>query len=449
MPFAALGLSPTVCSPLQRLGYTTPTPVQSGAIPVVLDGRDLLARAETGSGKTAAFGLPMIDRLLVRQPRQRGTDRRPRALVLVPTRELAAQIEESLRSYGASLHLRTAVLVGGVSMGPQLKALQQGIDVLVATPGRLIDHLERRSVDLSAVELLTLDEADRMLDMGFLPPLRRILAMLPRERQTLLLSATFSKEVTALSGQFTRNPVTVDVTSGNRVAARVAHRMHPVAQSRKRELLLHLLAAGREKQTLVFCRTKHGSNKVCEHLVRAGVRAAAIHGNKSQGARTRALGDFKSGRIDVLVATDIAARGLDIEQLPTVINFELPMVAQDYIHRVGRTGRAGASGDAVSLVSHDERELLGGIQTLLGQPIEVVTVAGFTADPVVGVAPARSEVRPAYGARAAHGARSAHGSRQAAQGRSGPAGGGTWGDRRGQSGHRSSSWSGKGRAASR
>ena len=377
MPFSALGLSPAVCSSLERLGYVRPTPIQSGAIPVVLDGRDLLARAETGSGKTAAFALPLIERLLVRSPKPRTGDRRPRALVLVPTRELAAQIDESLREYGHAQRVRSAVLVGGVSMGPQLRALQQGLDVLVATPGRLIDHLDRRSVDLSGIEVLVLDEADRMLDMGFLPPLRRILAVLPRDRQTLLLSATFSKEVTSLSGQFTRTPVTVDVSAGNRVASRVVHRVHPVSHDRKRELLLHLLSDDRDRQTLVFCRTKHGSNRVCEHLVRGGVRAAAIHGNKSQGARTRALGDFKSGRITVLVATDIAARGLDIEQLPVVINYELPMVAQDYVHRVGRTGRAGANGHALSLVSHDERGLLGDIQKLLGQPIDEVAVAGF------------------------------------------------------------------------
>jgi ATP-dependent RNA helicase RhlE len=433
VPFSVLGLSPAVCSPLKSLGYVQPTPVQAKAIPVVLEGRDLLARAETGSGKTAAFGLPLIDKLLVRSRRPPGADRRPRALVLVPTRELALQIDESLRAYGASLRLRSAVVVGGVPMGPQVRALHQGIDVLVATPGRLIDHLERRSVDLSAVELLTLDEADRMLDMGFLPPLRRILGFLPRDRQTLMLSATFSKEVTALSGQFTRDPVTVDVTSGNRVAALVAHRLHPVSHDRKRELLLHILADGRNRQTLVFCRTKHGSNRVCEHLVRAGVRAAAIHGNKSQGARTRALGDFKSGRVTVLVATDLAARGLDIEQLPIVINYELPMVAHDYIHRVGRTGRAGASGEAVSLVSHDEHELLGGIQKLLGQPIDVVNVAGFAA----GAAPAAGEAGSGHAARFSVGSRSGHGGRPASHAGHGLKGGAWSGQRHARPGYRS------------
>jgi ATP-dependent RNA helicase RhlE len=356
--------------------------------------------------------------------------------VLVPTRELAMQIDESLRAYGESLRLRSAVVVGGVPMGPQVKALQQGIDVLVATPGRLIDHLERRSVDLSAVELLTLDEADRMLDMGFLPPLRRILGVLPRARQTLMLSATFSKEVTALSGQFTRDPVTVDVTSGNRVAARVAHRIHPVQHERKRELLVHLVAGGRDRQTLVFCRTKHGSNRVCEHLSRAGVRAAAIHGNKSQGARTRALADFKAGRINVLVATDLAARGLDIEQLPIVINYELPMVAQDYIHRVGRTGRAGASGEAVSLVSRDEHDLLAGIHKVLGQPIEVVTLAGFGAGPST---PAAGEVQDdrVHGDRFQARTRSAHGARPTSPGWRGPHAGSGSGQRRDQPGQHS------------
>jgi ATP-dependent RNA helicase RhlE len=441
MPFAALGLSPAVCSPLHRLGYAQPTPVQAKAIPVVLEGRDLLARAETGSGKTAAFGLPLIDKLLVRGARPRGGDRRPRALVLVPTRELALQIDEALRAYGASLRLRSAVVVGGVAMGPQLKALQQGIDVLVATPGRLIDHLDRRSVDLSAIEVLTLDEADRMLDMGFLPPLRRILGVLPRGRQTLLLSATFSKEVTELSAQFTRDPFTVDVTSGNRVAARVAHRVHPVSQDRKRELLLHIVGGGRNRQTLVFCRTKHGSNRVCEHLSRAGVRAAAIHGNKSQGARTRALSDFKAGRITVLVATDLAARGLDIEQLPIVINYELPMVAHDYIHRVGRTGRAGASGEAVSLVSHDERDLLGGIQRLLGEPIDVVAVAGFAPGPATLAADGLGSARAAVGARTSHGPRAAMPGRPAPQGSARPA------HRRMHSGQRPPTWPGRRRAA--
>jgi len=444
MSFSALGLSPLVCSPLLRLGYATPTPVQAGAIPVILEGRDLLARAETGSGKTAAFALPIIEMLMVRRPRPRGTDRRPRALVLAPTRELAQQINESLHDYGASLGLRSAIIVGGVSMGPQVKALQQGLDVLVATPGRLIDHLERRGVDLSAIELLTLDEADRMLDMGFLPPLRRILAALPRKRQTLLLSATFSKEVTELAGQFTRNAASVDVSSGNRVASRVAHRMHPVAQDRKRELLLTLLRSEPQRQTLVFCRTKHGSNRVCEQLVRAGIQAAAIHGNKSQGARTRALGDFKSGRVSVLVATDIAARGLDIEQLPVVINFDLPMVPQDYIHRVGRTGRAGATGDAISLVSRDEHDLLHDIQKLLGHQIEVVHVAGMAATSDAVASHHATDARPAHRGRAAtHGARP--GGRPAHQG-----GATSWGHRRAASaGPRPRGRSGSPRAATR
>jgi len=391
MPFSALGLSPAVTSPLGRLGYTQPTAVQSKAIPVVLEGRDLLARAETGTGKTAAFGLPMIERLLIRHPGRTGAGRRPRALVLVPTRELALQVNEALRAYGAPLHLRSVAIVGGQAMGPQVKAIGQGAHVVVATPGRLIDHLERRTVDLSAVEILVLDEADRMLDMGFLPPLQRIAAVLPRDRQTLLLSATFSKEVVALSQRFTRDPVSVDVTAGKVVPATVTHRVHPVAQERKRELLTHLVDGDRARQTLVFCRTKHGSNRVCDHLVRAGVRAAAIHGNKSQGARTRALADFKAGRVTVLVATDLAARGLDIDQLPVVINFDLPMVADDYVHRIGRTGRAGASGEAVSLVSRDERGMLSEIQGRLGHPIEVVDVDGFAADH----APRAGDGRPA------------------------------------------------------
>ena len=376
MPFASLGLSPVVCAPLARLGYASPTPIQLKSIPVVLTGRDLLARAQTGTGKTAAFGLPMIERLMVKGGAS-ATARKPRGLVLVPTRELAAQVHQSLATYAVPANVRVAVIFGGVSIVPQKKILQRGVDIIVATPGRLIDHMEQRTVDLSGVQIITLDEADRMLDMGFMPALRRIMQALPRERQTLLYSATFPQEVVRLSQDFTRNPDRVDVSEGQPMATKVEHRVYPVSNQRKGDLLKHVLDEVPGAQALVFCRTKHGSNRVGQYLERAGVNAGVIHGNKSQGARTRALEDFKAGRCTVLVATDIAARGLDIAQLPLVVNFDLPMVPEDYIHRAGRTGRAGLSGRAVSLVSPDDRDLLQRIQRLLPAPIEHVTVEKF------------------------------------------------------------------------
>ncbi|MFN8061541.1 MAG: DEAD/DEAH box helicase [Vicinamibacterales bacterium] len=379
MPFAALGLSPVLCTSLARLGYATPTPVQSKSIPLALEGRDLMARAQTGTGKTAAFGLPMIDRLLLRGTRSRS--RRPRGLVLVPTRELALQVHKALAVYGSAAGLRVTAIFGGVAMRTQVHALERGVDIVVATPGRLIDHLQQRTVDLAAIEILTLDEADRMLDMGFLPPLRRLLAALPGQRQTLLLSATFTSDVERLSGEFTKAPARVDVSEAQVVAPTVIHHVHPVSDGRKGELLKHVLAQPPAGKALVFCKTKHGSNRVGEALERSGVRVAVIHGNKSQGARNRALGDFKAGRVSVLVATDLAARGLDIAQLPLVVNYDLPLVAEDYVHRVGRTGRAGLSGRAVSLVSSGERALLKDIQRLLPAPLEHVEVEGFEVAP--------------------------------------------------------------------
>jgi ATP-dependent RNA helicase RhlE len=376
MPFVTLGLSPSLSHPLARLGYATPTPVQLKSIPIVLSGRDLLARAQTGTGKTAAFGLPMIDRLLVRGGSP-ARARNPRGLVLVPTRELALQVHRSLATYGVPANLRVTAIFGGVSIGPQKKELQRGTDIIVATPGRLLDHLQQRTVDLSGVQVLTLDEADRMLDMGFLPAMRRILAVLPRERQTLLFSATLSQDVVRLSADFTRDPQRVDVSEGQVMAPTVTHCAHPVADQRKGDLLTHLLLQPSIGQALVFCRTKHRSNRVGQHLERAGVKAAVIHSNKSQNARTKALGDFKAGRVTALVATDIAARGLDIVQLPLVVNFDLPLVAEDYIHRAGRTGRAGLAGRAVSLVSPGDRDLLRDIQRLLPSPVEHVVVEGF------------------------------------------------------------------------
>ena len=385
--FSALGLSPAVSDPLARLGYETPTPVQTQAIPLVLSGVDLLARAQTGTGKTAAFGLPMIDRL---SPRRAAEGRaKPRGLVLVPTRELASQVHRALATYAASSHVRVTAIFGGVAMGPQLQALRRGTDIIVATPGRLIDHLDRRTVDLSAIEVLTLDEADRMLDMGFLPALRRVVAALTRGRQTLLFSATLSDAVIRLSTEFTQNPSRVDVSAGHVVAPTVKHQVHHVALDRKRDVLAEILTKEGEPQALVFCRTKRGANRVGEDLEHRGVRAGVIHGNKSQSARSRALHDFKTGRVRVLVATDLAARGLDIAQLPLVVNFDLPLVADDYVHRVGRTGRAGREGRAVSLVSAADSGLLRDIQRLVTAPIERLSSSG---DEVIEPGP--SSARP-------------------------------------------------------
>ena len=377
MSFSNLGLTPSLCRPLARLGYEHPTPVQTQAIPAVLTGTDLLARAQTGTGKTAAFGLPMMERLAAR--RDGGRARRPRGLVLVPTRELAAQVYRSLSTYGAPVQLRVTSIFGGVGMGAQIQSLKHGVDIVVATPGRLIDHMQRRTIDLSAIEILTLDEADRMLDMGFLPALRRVIAGVPRSRQTLLFSATLSEAVAGLAAEFTREPTHLDVSGEQTVVPAVTHHLHTVAVDQKRAILTHVLIQEAASPALVFCRTKRGADRVGEHLERAGITTAVIHGNKSQGARTRALGDFKAGRVTVLVATDIAARGLDIAQLPLVVNYDLPLVAEDYVHRVGRTGRAGRSGRAVSLVAPSDSRLLSDIQRLLPASLEHVAVQGFDA----------------------------------------------------------------------
>jgi ATP-dependent RNA helicase RhlE len=378
MSFDTLGLSPVLLRALTEQGYTTPTPIQAAAIPVVLTGRDLLAGAQTGTGKTAAFALPLLERLFATNtPAPAGTKRRARALILTPTRELAAQVHESLRAYGKHVRMHSTTIFGGVGMGPQVDALRRGVDVIVATPGRLIDHLDRRTTDLSGIEMLVLDEADRMLDMGFLPAIRRILGVLPKQRQTLLFSATFADEIKQIANQFMRNPQEIQVSARNSVVSTVTHRVHPVDATRKRDLLFHLLAQDSRRQTLVFSRTKHGSDKLCTFLEKSGLRTAAIHGNKSQNARTKALQDFKNGKITVLVATDIAARGLDIDQLPMVVNFDLPMVAEDYIHRIGRTGRAGAEGVAVSLVTQEDTRLLRDIRRMLKQDIAIESVAGY------------------------------------------------------------------------
>jgi ATP-dependent RNA helicase RhlE len=381
MSFLELGLVPSLCTPLRTMGYAEPTPVQHQSIPHVLTGGDLLARAQTGTGKTGAFGLPMIQRLIVGRPRSS----RLAGLVLVPTRELCVQVQRALADYGAPVGARVSAVFGGASMHEQVKTLRRGVDIVVATPGRLTDHLQRRTIDLSAVEVVVLDEADRMLDMGFLPAVRRVLHAVPARRQTLLLSATLSEAVVSLAREFTREPVRVDVSPADAVAPTVSHRMHAVDPDRKRALLEHLLTGASAGQALVFCKTKRGADRVGAHLNEAGIRTAVIHGNKGQGARGRSLADFKTGRVRALVATDIAARGLDIAQLPLVVNYDLPLVAEDYVHRVGRTGRAGATGRALSLVTPADRPLVHAIQRLLRTPLECVPVAGF--EPAAGSRP--------------------------------------------------------------
>ena len=379
MQFTDLGLSAELLRAIGEQGYTTPTPVQQQAIPHILAGRDLEALAQTGTGKTAAFVLPILQRLTnpLVTPLQKITHTAPRVLVLVPTRELAAQVLESVRVYGAHTGLRSLAVFGGVGINPQIQTMRRGIDILVATPGRLLDHLGQRTVDLSKVQTLVLDEADRMFDMGFIRDIRRIIEKLPKVRQNLMFSATFAAEVRELAHAVLQNPALVEVARRNAPAELVTHTVIKVDQDKKRDLLLHLFAAHGWHQVLVFCRTKHGSDALARKLEQSGVRTAALHGNKSQNARTRALADFKSGKLAALVATDIAARGLDIDSLPRVVNFELPNVPEDYIHRIGRTGRAGASGEALSLVSSDERIQLRDIERLLKREIETSVVPGF------------------------------------------------------------------------
>jgi ATP-dependent RNA helicase RhlE len=376
MSFSDLGLAEGLLRAVAEAGYTQPTPIQAQAIPAVLSGRDLLAAAQTGTGKTAAFVLPMLQRLAAPAGPHAGP-RPVQALVLVPTRELAAQVAESVRTYGRHTPLRSAALFGGVSLKPQSDALRRGVDILIATPGRLLDHMGQRAANLSALQILVLDEADRMLDMGFIHSIRRILGALPKTRQNLLFSATFSDEIRKLAGGLLRDPLTVEVAPRNATLELIAQRVHPVDKARKAALLSHLIGAGDWRQVLVFCRTKHGANRLAQQLERDGIVAAAIHGNKSQGARTRALADFKLNRIRVLVATDLAARGLDIDQLPYVVNFELPHVPEDYVHRIGRTGRAGARGEAISLVSAEERDQLRDIQRLIKRQIPALAIEGF------------------------------------------------------------------------
>ena len=373
MSFDSLGLRADLLRAIASQRYGRPTPIQAQAIPEILAGHDLLAGAQTGTGKTAAFVLPVLHRLA----EQGHPQRHPRALILTPTRELAAQIGERVQAYGVHLPLKSAVIFGGVGMQPQIDRLQRGVDVLIATPGRLLDHASRKTVDLSRIQILILDEADRMLDMGFIHDIKRVLRLIPERRQNLLFSATYSDEIRRLADGLLKQPKTVEVARRNSTVAAVTQSAHPVDRQRKPDLLAHLIHREGWDQVLVFTRTKHGANKLAERLTRDGITAAAIHGNKSQSARTRALAEFKQGLVRALVATDIAARGLDIANLPQVVNFELPNVAEDYVHRIGRTGRAGADGSALSLVSHDERGLLKGIERLLRREIPMTPVAGF------------------------------------------------------------------------
>jgi len=385
MLFNQLGLSAELLRAIVEQGYEQATPIQQQAIPLVLEGRDVLAGAQTGTGKTAGFTLPILQRLQMSPVEtKRG---RPRVLVLTPTRELAAQVDESVRDYGRHLPFRSTVIFGGVSINPQISKLRKGVDIVVATPGRLLDHLQQRTVDLSGIEVLVLDEADRMLDMGFIRDIRKILQKLPEQRQTLLFSATFSKDIRRLAGDFLHKPAEIQVAAQNTAADRVRQIVHPVDRRRKRELLSHRIGVENWQQVLVFTRTKHGANRLAEQLTQDGINSVAIHGNKSQGARTRALADFKAGDVRVLVATDIAARGLDIDRLPHVVNFELPNVPEDYVHRIGRTARAGREGHAVSLVCVDEKKLLADIERVLKCKIDTEIVPGYEPDPRIRAEP--------------------------------------------------------------
>ena len=379
MSFDGLGLSPELLRAVASQGYTVPTPVQTEAIPLVLAGRDLLAGAQTGTGKTAAFVLPMLQRLHASRPS--AGPRIIRALILTPTRELALQVEESVRTYGAQNPIRSTTIYGGVGFDPQVRALRAGPEIVVATPGRLLDHLGQGTINLSRVEILVLDEADRMLDMGFIRDIRKVLAVLPPRRQNLLFSATFSDEIRRLADGLLDNPASVQVSPRNKATDLVTQVVHPVDRERKKELLVHLIRTGRIDQALVFTRTKHGANRLATQLEHDGILATAIHGNKSQPQRVRALADFKAGRFTVLVATEVAARGLDIDALPHVVNYELPMVPEDYVHRIGRTGRAGVDGDAVSLVCVDELRLLRDIEVVLRHAIPTEVIEGFEPDP--------------------------------------------------------------------
>ena len=407
MSFDSLGLSAEILRAVSEQGYTEPTPVQRQAIPVVLQEKDILAGAQTGTGKTAGFTLPLLQ-LLSRHCQGKG--RRPiRALVMTPTRELAAQVQESVEVYGKYLPLKSSVVFGGVKINPQIEKLRHGVDILVATPGRLLDHVQQKTVDLSHIEILVLDEADRMLDMGFIHDIRKVLALLPANRQNLLFSATYSAEIKTLADKLLNAPELIEVARRNTAAEKVEQRVYPVDRERKRELLSYLIGSQNWQQVLVFTRTKHGANRLAQQLEKDGLSAAAIHGNKSQGARTRALAGFKQGDVRVLVATDIAARGLDIDQLPHVVNYELPNVPEDYVHRIGRTGRAGNEGEAISLVCVDEHKLLRDIERLLKREISQQVLPGYEPDPNAKPEPIPNGRNGARGRSGGQGQRAARG----------------------------------------
>ncbi|WP_127020761.1 DEAD/DEAH box helicase [Rheinheimera mangrovi] len=379
MSFATLGLDPRILSAVTAQGYHTPTPIQQQTIPVILEGKDVLAGAQTGTGKTAAFTLPVLQ--LLSKNTSKVNNLQVRCLVLTPTRELAQQVADSVKAYGADLPLKYAVFYGGVSINPQYDQASRGLDILVATPGRLLDHLHQGTVSLSELQILVLDEADRMLDMGFIHDIKRIMARLPKERQTLFFSATFAKEIKELADTLLKSPVLIEVAKPNSTADKVEQLAYRVDSQRKREMLSYLIGSRQWKQVLIFSRTKHGADRLAKQLRLDGIEAGAIHGDKSQGARTKALDDFKNNRLSVLVATDIAARGLDIEELPIVVNYDLPQVAEDYVHRIGRTGRAGNSGMAISLITPDDLVMLQAIEKLTKQVITQQVVPGYEHDP--------------------------------------------------------------------
>ncbi|MBJ6368105.1 DEAD/DEAH box helicase [Snuella sedimenti] len=391
MSFNTLGLSQALLKAISKKGYTTPSPIQKKAIPVILEQKDVLASAQTGTGKTAGFTLPLLQRLA---ETQKAKYRPIRALILTPTRELAAQVYANVREYSEFLNLRSTVIFGGVNQNPQIATIKQGVDVLVATPGRLLDLQNQGVISLKRVEVFVLDEADRMLDMGFLRDIERIIKLMPEQRQNLMFSATFSPDIKKLARGILTNPVQVEVTPENSTVDAIAQKVYRVAKGLKTDLIIKLISEGNWKQVLVFTRTKHGANKLCKKMVAAGITTAAIHGNKSQSARTKALSGFKKGSVRVLVATDIAARGLDIPLLPHVVNFELPNIPEDYVHRIGRTGRAGASGEAISLVSADETTYLQAIEKLIGMTLPIEIVAGFEPDPNASTLPEKRQQGP-------------------------------------------------------
>ena len=385
MSFSNLGLCAELLRAIKEEGYTTPTPIQAKSIPVILSKKDVLAAAQTGTGKTAGFTLPLLQRLKTAYNKDKKSH--VRALILTPTRELAAQVAQSVETYGKYLPFKSAVIFGGVGINPQISLLKKGVDIVIATPGRLLDLISQNCLDLTKVEFFVLDEADRMLDMGFINDIKKVLAILPKERQNLLFSATFSEDIRKLADGLLNSPVLIETAVANSTSHKVEQTVHLVDRERKKELLLHLVNKNNWKQVLVFTRTKHGANKLSEALVKDGITSAAIHGNKSQGARTKALDDFKAGNVRVLVATDIAARGIDIDNLPHVINFELPNIAEDYVHRIGRTGRAGNEGEAISLVCVDEHDYLFGIEKLIKQKIRKIETIGFKVDPNIKAEP--------------------------------------------------------------